>query len=135
MRHDLEFALDRCLVELRRGTDIKRCLESYPEYARELQPLLQLAAAVGGAVPPASSHAAFATGRERMLAALSRKREQEAATPAIIRAIRHRFLRLVPEGPRGPSLSWSLTAVFLVIVLALGVSGIILGCLRKEKIH
>ena len=72
MKHDLDTALDQCLVNLRGGMDIESCLAQYPEDARELRPLLQLVTQVGRVIIPASTSAARAAGQEHMLTALTR---------------------------------------------------------------
>jgi anti-sigma-K factor RskA len=47
--HEFENILDDCLERLINGETVERCLESYPEQASELEPLLCTAQATRGA--------------------------------------------------------------------------------------
>lgn len=113
MKHDVEAALDQCLVWLRSGTGIEDCLASYPEYADELRPLLLLVADVGRVLTPASSVAAREAGRERMLAALAQRHERlTRANPLARYARRARWAFPVRLGP-----AWGLGIMALVVIL------------------
>jgi len=56
------------------------CLAHYPEYAADLRPLLQTALKVRRAPRPASSHAAFAAGKRRMLEALAEQKRRQVGS-------------------------------------------------------
>ena len=74
MRPEIDVALDECLEEMRRGCDIQQCLNRYPEYAAELRPLLETVVRVGRVLTPPAMEEARVAGRERMLAALAKRR-------------------------------------------------------------
>jgi hypothetical protein len=113
MKHDVEAALDQCLVWLRSGTGIEDCLARYPEYADELRPLLLLVADVGRVLTPASSAAARAAGQERMLAALAQRRERQIRANPLARYIqRARWAFPARLGP-----AWGLGIMMLVVIL------------------
>lgn len=117
MGHDLETALDQCLAWLRDGMSIEECLASYPEYANQLHPLLELAAQVGRVITPASSAAARAAGEQRMLAALAQRQERAAKTSPVIWYLQ-RFVRaLTPGRPGRLRPAWNLAIVSLFILL------------------
>jgi len=52
MPRDIETILDLCLDELRKGKSIEYCLDLYPEFASELEPLLLLAKDIEEAPKP-----------------------------------------------------------------------------------
>ncbi len=117
MKHDLDSALDQCLVNLRGGMDVESCLAQYPEDAHDLRPLLQLVTQVGRVIIPASTSAARAAGQEQMLTALTRRHEREGTADRIVRAIKRMAVGLVPGRLWGPAPGWSLAAALLVVVL------------------
>ena len=120
MKHDLDTALDQCLLWLREGMSIEQCLARTPEHAGELRPLLKLAVDVGRTLPPVSSTAARAAGEERMLAALAAKRaRQERAHPLALLA-RRLLWGLVPGRPGSRRAAWQVEAAMLLVVLMAG---------------
>ena len=42
MPREIETILDLCLDEIRKGKSIEHCLDLYPEFASELEPILRL---------------------------------------------------------------------------------------------
>lgn len=75
MSTDFATVLDECLDRLKAGDSISACLQSYPEHAEELQPLLetaQFAQALRFTEPPRPE--ALARGRQRFLTATARWR-------------------------------------------------------------
>jgi hypothetical protein len=122
MRHDLDTALDQCLSWLRDGMSIEDCLASYPEYANQLRPLLELAAQVGRVITPASSAAARAAGEQRMLTALARRQERVARTSPMIWYLQRVARALTPGRPGRLRPAWNLAIVSLFILsIAVGV--------------
>jgi hypothetical protein len=116
MRHDLDTALDQCLSWLRDGMSIEDCLASYPEYASQLRPLLELAAQVGRVITPASSAAARAAGEQRMLTALARRQERVARTSPVIWYLQRVTRALTPGRPGHLRPAWNLVIVSLFIL-------------------
>jgi hypothetical protein len=116
MRHDLDTALDQCLTWLRDGMGIEECLVSYPEYANQLRPLLEMAAQVGRVITPASSSAARAAGEQRMLAAFAQRQERAAKTNAVIWYLQRVVRALTPGRPGRLRPGWNLAIASLFIV-------------------
>jgi hypothetical protein len=99
---DLSFILDKCIQELQAGRDLDEILARYPNYARELRPLLEMAAwtknARAGIQVPVDAQS---LSRK----AFTRKNFDRKLQPAV-----RRFnLRL----------AFSLTAIILCLVIAL----------------
>lgn len=120
MKHDLDTALDQCLLWLREGMSIEQCLARTPEYAGELRPLLKLAVDVGRTLPPVSSAVARAAGEERMLAALAAKRARQERAHPLARLARRLLWGLVPGRPGSRRLAWPASAAVLLVVLMAG---------------
>ncbi len=75
-----EQLLDECLSQLNSGqADLETILAQHPEHAERLRPLLRVALAVRQTPQPTSSRAAKAAGRQRLLVAAARKRQQREA--------------------------------------------------------
>ena len=72
MKQDKDFniILDKCLERLFRGETVKQCLQSYPERAAELEPLLHTAAAVKKATAVRPNPVFRARAREQFHSAL-----------------------------------------------------------------
>jgi len=80
MKRPFEQLLDECLSQLNSGvTDLETILARYPEEADRLRPLLRVARAVRETPQPVPSPAAKAVGRQRLLVAAARKRQQREA--------------------------------------------------------
>ena len=73
MSHDFDTTLDECLALLRAGADWKTCLARYPQYAPELESLLELAANVQKVTLPTPTLAAHQAGQRRMLDVLAQR--------------------------------------------------------------
>jgi hypothetical protein len=116
MRHDVDAALDQCLAWLRGGMGIEDCLASYPEYAKQLRPLLELAAQVGRVITPASSAAARAAGEQRMLTAFAQRQERAAKTNPVIWYLQRIIRALTPGSPGHLRSVWNLAIVSLFIL-------------------
>jgi hypothetical protein len=123
MRHDFDTALDQCLTWLRGGMGIEECLASFPEYANQLRPLLELAIQVGRVITPASSTVARAAGEQRMLAALDQRQERIAKTSRAILYLRRMIRDLTPGGSGHLRPAWTLALVSLFI-LSIAVGGL-----------
>jgi hypothetical protein len=95
---------------------IEECLASYPEYANQLRPLLELAAQVGRMITPASSSAARAAGEQRMLAALAQRQERAAKTGPVIWYLQRVVRALTPGRPGRLRPAWNLAIVSLFIL-------------------
>jgi hypothetical protein len=123
MRHDLDTALDQCLVWLRNGMGIEDCLASYPEYANQLRPLLELAAQVGRVIAPASSAAARAAGEQRMLTALAQRQERAASTNPVIWYLQ-RAMRTITASAPGCLRPTSNLAIVSLFILSIAVGAL-----------
>jgi ribosome-associated protein YbcJ (S4-like RNA binding protein) len=82
MRRGLENALDECLTYLGQGEALETCLQRFPAYRSELEPLLRVAQGVRATVvrPPLPPRLAQA-GRARFLAEAQRRRAAQQARP------------------------------------------------------
>ena len=108
MKRDLTHALDECLTLLREGrATLEECLACYPEHASSLRPLLEVAREVSHLPSPASSPAAFASGRQGMLQALAEKKHHQAVSSA-------------PLLRRMPAFQLALAAVLALVLFAVG---------------
>lgn len=95
---------------------IEDCLASYPEYANQLRPLLELAAQVGRVITPASSATARTAGEQRMLTALAQRRERAAKTGPVIWYLQRVIRALTPGRPGRLRPAWNLAIVSLFIL-------------------
>jgi len=120
MRHDFDTALDQCLTWLRGGMGIEECLASYPEYANQLRPLLELAIQVGRVITPASSTAARAAGEQRMLTAFAQRQERVARISPLILYLQRVIRDLTRGGPGHFRPAWNLAIVSLFILSIAG---------------
>ncbi len=83
MKHDVDIVLDECLTLLQSGqATLDECLARYPDLAADLRPLLEMAIEVRRVPLPASSPAAFAAGKYRMLQALAEKKRRQPVSPS-----------------------------------------------------
>lgn len=106
----LETVLDECLVALARGEALEACLRRYPKHRAELEPLLNTALAVKGAVRrQAASPETLLRARNRFLA------EASAMRPARTPAPHWRLPALLPRTALLRSLA---TAGFTLVLLA-----------------
>ncbi|MFQ6101377.1 MAG: sigma-70 family RNA polymerase sigma factor [Anaerolineae bacterium] len=123
----LNQTLDASLLPLEEGrATVEECLARYPEYTADLRPLLEIVLKVRRAPRPASSQAAFAAGKRRMLEALAEKKRSQAVSPSLLARCVERvaaiFGRLeslaVPR--RTPVLRSALKAAFVLILFIFG---------------
>ena len=86
MGRRLERALDECLSQLNTGEfSLDELLARYPEHEAELRPLLQTAMRIRQVPRAVPSPEAKAAGRQRLLAAVARKRREKArARPSML---------------------------------------------------
>jgi hypothetical protein len=89
MRQGLERALDECLSQLNTGElGLEEVLARHPEHQAELRPLLRTAMWVRQSPRAVPSPAAKAAGRQRLLAAVAKKRREKArARPGLVRRL------------------------------------------------
>lgn len=85
MSPDLTDILDDCLTRMRQGYTLVECLALYPEYAGELKPLLETAAAIYQVPPLVPSPQAMAAGRARLLRRAAQLRLLRAAPGPLAR--------------------------------------------------
>lgn len=79
MKKDFEIILDESLSRLKQKESIEACLDGYPRYAAQLEPLLRTALkleVLKDAEPPSAE--AMAVGRERFLREAARLRAEKA---------------------------------------------------------
>ncbi|MFQ5855660.1 MAG: DUF5666 domain-containing protein [Anaerolineae bacterium] len=115
MSSDFATVLDECLDRLKSGDSVSTCLESYPEHAEDLEPLLetaQFAEALRFTEPPRLQ--ALARGRQRFLTEAVRLREQQQVKE---RSLPERVRDLFTAGAAGPL--WGRTAAVIVVALLL----------------
>ena len=89
MKRGFEHALDECLSQLNTGEfSLDEVLAHYPEHEAELRPLLQMAMRIGQVPKAVPSPAARAAGRQQLLAAVAKKRREQAqARPGLLRRL------------------------------------------------
>jgi hypothetical protein len=117
MRHDIDTALDQCLIWLRSGLDIESCLARYPEYANELRPLLEMVAHLGHVIAPPASATARAAGEQRMLAALASRRKQQNSIGRLIRYVRSSLYSLFSTRFSDLRPTWNVVAALTLLFL------------------
>lgn len=106
MSKEFNTAVDRCLDMLEQGVSIRDCLDSFPQHASKLRPLLTAAGRVRGVEAPPPSPRAFARGEEVLVQTI----QQEAARP------KRRFL----PWPLAPVAAAATLATLAIIVLVIG---------------
>jgi len=124
---DLTLALDESLALLQTGqATLEECVARYPKLAADLRPLLETAMHVSDLAAPTASPAAFADGRQRMLAALAEKRRRPAASTGLsfgtLGSLVGRFVHGwdIPARRHVPAFGVALgTALLLVLVVLL----------------
>ncbi len=119
MNLDFNAALDECLRQLRAGVELQTCLARYPQYARQLRPLLELAADLYAVAPPSPSPVARAAGRHRMLDAFEKRAAQPVSKSALSRYAEQIIAFLKGKESKDMKLAWKFTTVAIVAVLAL----------------
>jgi hypothetical protein len=123
MRRGLERTLDECLSQLNTGElGLEEALARYPEYEAELRPLLRMAMLVRQTPRAVPSPAAKAAGRQRLLAAVARKKREKAqARPGLARRLGQSVAVLVQpwvQPQRQPlRLAQAIAAVLVVVSL------------------
>lgn len=106
-----EEALESCLEELARSSDVESCLRRYPGHAEKLRPLLETAAMIRGhyrVVPPAPD--GMAAGRERFLAVAAQERARAVSQASDVE-------KTVRWGGRRMRLSFAQLFPILLVVL------------------
>lgn len=85
MTDDFDTALDRCLADIMAGQSIEGCVQQYPQFVAQLEPLLKMAGRVRTVPPPAD---------------LSAERAQAIETQLLKHAAQIRRARPVKPAPR-----------------------------------
>jgi hypothetical protein len=75
MANDFEKTLDSCIDRLNRGESVEACMADYPQYASELEPLLQAMFTTRQAYTFSPSPKAKREARQKFLAALEQRRQ------------------------------------------------------------
>lgn len=128
MKQRFEQLLDECLSQLNSGVaDLETILARYPEDADRLRPLLRVARAVRETPQPVPSPAAKAVGRQRLLVAAARKRQQrEAARRGMRRYLDElaAFLNWVGQSsqPMRRAAVWAVAVLMMMVVTGMGVT-------------
>jgi len=79
MKRSFENILDDCLERItKQGDTIEQCLESHPEWADDLEPLLRAAASVKDAASLEASPGFKKSAKSRLMSAVAEKRVKEA---------------------------------------------------------
>lgn len=135
MERRFEQVLDECLSQLNSlssrtdegGTvDLETILARYPEHADRLRPLLRVSIAVQATPHPTPSPAAKAVGRQRLLVAAARKRQQrEAARRGVRRYLDEigNFLNWVSQ-PSRPLQRAVVVVMAVLVVVAMTTAGV-----------
>ena len=89
MEREMETILDWCLDQMRKGKKVEECLESHPQWASELRPLLLLARDVGEVPRPEPRKEAINLALMRVGEAVSAARKTK---PLLQKISLHRFL-------------------------------------------
>lgn len=119
MLRDLEGAIDECLACLDRGKSLESCLERFPAYRDELEPLLRTAAIVCESYrPPQPPPEALARVKATFMATAEEYRrgaEHEAEHPPSF------WQQMLAWWTPKPGLGRALASISLVLVLLVGV--------------
>jgi hypothetical protein len=124
MNPDFSQAADECIALMRAGTTRDECLARYPQYARDLLPILQTAWDLQGLNVPQERIESVQTGRQRLLSAYAKKANtshpvSESSIPRLLQRI---LIKLTGK----EDLDMKLVARFaiaLVIVIGLIIGG------------
>ncbi|MCL7452090.1 MAG: hypothetical protein M8467_03470 [Anaerolineae bacterium] len=129
MRDEVEAALDQCLKWMRAGMPVEACLARYPEYAKDLRPLLEMVPQIGRVLTPPASRAARAEGQKRMLATLERRRQARDRLGPVLYTVRRVLITLF-RAPAAAGLRarpvWQSALLSLVLLVVTG-SGLALA--------
>ena len=77
-----ETILDDCLARVQAGEPLEYCLEDYPQFARELRPLLGVAQSVQTLPPPPMNQVQIDAGMSLMLSRVEARQATKMASPA-----------------------------------------------------
>jgi len=142
MRRGLEHALNECLSQLNTGElGLEEVLARYPEHEAELRPLLRTAMLVRQVPQAVPSPQAKAAGRQRLLAAVARKRREKVqARPGLLRRLGQSAAILVQplvQPQRQPLRLAQAIAVLLVIVslISAGTVAVAAGSLPDSPLY
>ncbi len=108
-KKQLETVLDECIERMEHGASIEDCLESFPQYAQELHPLLTLTQGLKESLKVAPSASARSLGRSRLMAEVSAQATRK--TPRMLSWF-------------GPMRGWA-TAGALAVIVFVGGFGVV----------
>ncbi len=118
MNPDFETALEESIALLRSGSSVEACLQRFPQYAGELRPLLETAAAISEVRLPSPSPDAMRRSRERMLQEADRQFARQAVSIAPFFRYVGRFFNLL-TGKETLDMKTTTRFAFTVAILAL----------------
>ncbi len=124
MNDELDYILDDCLSRLQAGENIESVLQTYPQHAAELRPLLQTAKVLQTAPRPASRLVSARLGRRKMLATASAKYPARPVSKPAYPRYAERITNLF-TGKDMPNMKRTyrfalITLLILAVVLAVG---------------
>jgi hypothetical protein len=111
MEKEMETILDWCLDQMRKGKKVEECLESHPQLASELRPLLLLARDIGEVPSPEPRKEAINLALMRVGEAVSKARR---TNPFLQKISLHRFLAR-------PAVAGALSAALVLVFIVWGV--------------
>ena len=142
MKRRVERALDECLSQLNTGElSLDELLARYPEHQAELRPLLQTAMRLRQMPKAVPSPEARAAGRQRLLAAVARKRREKArARPTLLSRLGQSAAILVQPlvRPQRQSLrlAQAIAALLLVVsLISVGTVRVAAGSLPNSPLY
>jgi hypothetical protein len=123
MNLDFRQVVEECIARMRAGASLESCLERYPQYAKDLQPILRTARSLQALKVPQERLESVQAGRERLFAAYAQK---TAAQQAVSESSFPRLLQRILTKLTGKEiLDMKLVARFAIALLL--VVSIILG--------
>ncbi len=118
MNPDFETALEESITLLRSGSSVEECLQRFPQYAGELRPLLETAAAISAVRLPAPSPEVMRRSRERMFREADKQFAQQAVPISPFSRYVGRFFNLL-TGKETLNMKTTTRLAFTVAILAL----------------
>ncbi len=122
MNLEFETAVENCIALMQSGATLDSCLERYPQYARELQPVLRTARALQALIVPQERTESVQAGRQRLLNAYAKK---AAAQPVSESSIPRFIQRILIKLTGKDDIDMKLVARFAMAILL--VIGLLFG--------
>lgn len=132
MAQDIELVLDRCIYEMRKGKGAAEIIANYPDYAKQLWPLLKLVGEMEALPLPSPSPNAIAAtliNVGRQMAHSEAPRKSRSASNNILNGISFENIF------RRPGLAWAFNGALALVVVLFGAATISAGSLPGDVLY